>query len=319
MTDFPLGLLVRGDPSQPRLLCDWRAAFDACCTCAPGAPVGTEAYLSAFRFDEALERHMAAHSGSVRGFDGPVGASIAWADFDGPSALDDAKGVLLFAEQHFGEAVPPLVAFSGSKGYHLGIHVSPEECPPGSAFNRVVRSFWEALVRDAGASGSFDGAVFDKARILRCPNSRHPATGLHKVFLPAGDLLEMSDAQVREVAKRPRELDPADLEGGFDFALARRWTDAQRATTAHTEAQQARRDGPAKLNPSTLQFIRDGAANGERAHRVFQAAANLAECGAPAALVTALIEESALDSGLPPSEVHRQIACGVQHGGRGHG
>jgi hypothetical protein len=63
----------------------------------------------------------------------------------------------------------------------------------------------------------------------------------------------------------------------------------------------------------TLQFIREGAAVGERAIRLFRAAANLAECGCPAALIEALLMEAALDCGLAPAEARRQIECGIAH------
>jgi hypothetical protein len=78
-------------------------------------------------------------------------------------------------------------------------------------------------------------------------------------------------------------------------------------------------DGPRKLNALTLAFIRDGAPEGERATRLFQAAANLAELGCPAELAHALRDEAALDSGLTPSETRRQIESGLNHARRREG
>jgi hypothetical protein len=46
---------------------------------------------------------------------------------------------------------------------------------------------------------------------------------------------------------------------------------------------------------------------------LFSAAANLAEFGCPPALAHALLTETALDSGLPPNDVRRQIDCGLSH------
>ena len=69
----------------------------------------------------------------------------------------------------------------------------------------------------------------------------------------------------------------------------------------------------ARLNRATLEFIRDGAGTGDRHRLLFSAAANLAEFGCPQSLAEALLCESALDSGLSPSEVRRQIACGLDH------
>src|SRR5688572_32147453 len=61
-----------------------------------------------------------------------------------------------------------------------------------------------------------------------------------------------------------------------------------------------------RFNRLTLDFIRDGAPEGERQNRLYSAAANLREHGEPAALVHGLLTEAALDSGLPPSEVRSE-------------
>jgi hypothetical protein len=44
---------------------------------------------------------------------------------------------------------------------------------------------------------------------------------------------------------------------------------------------------------------------------LFSAAANPAEFSCPPALAHALLTEAALDGGLAPKEVHRQIECGL--------
>ena len=61
------------------------------------------------------------------------------------------------------------------------------------------------------------------------------------------------------------------------------------------------------LNRQTLAFIKDGAEEGSRARMLFSSAANLAEFGCPPELAHALLTEAALDLGLPPAEVYRQI------------
>jgi hypothetical protein len=64
-----------------------------------------------------------------------------------------------------------------------------------------------------------------------------------------------------------------------------------------------------------LEFIRRGAAQGDRHRLLYSAARNLADLRCPADLAYALLTESALDSGLPPSDVRRQISCGLNDGG----
>ena len=60
-------------------------------------------------------------------------------------------------------------------------------------------------------------------------------------------------------------------------------------------------------------FIRDGAANGDRHRLLFSAAANLAEFDCPPKLAFALLMPSALDSGLAPADAARQVECGLKH------
>jgi hypothetical protein len=101
----------------------------------------------------------------------------------------------------------------------------------------------------------------------------------------------------------------------------RDWQAAERRVKEQAEVKEVRRaaleNGMPKLNKLTLDFIRNGAAVGDRHRLLFSAAANLAEFQCPPALAHALLSEAALDSGLPPSEVRRQIDCGLKHGTRG--
>ncbi|NLF56360.1 MAG: hypothetical protein GX580_01850, partial [Candidatus Hydrogenedens sp.] len=119
---------------------------------------------------------------------------------------------------------------------------------------------------------------------------------------------------VRRLAAEPRPGDVPEPGPWCDWALGGLWG------TAHNEAKtRAVSVDPAArvdLNRDTLAFIRDGAANGERERRLFQAAANLGEFGADERLACALLMPSALDSGLAPGEARRAVAGGVAHGRR---
>lgn len=84
--------------------------------------------------------------------------------------------------------------------------------------------------------------------------------------------------------------------------------------THEGEAKAARRaagHGAPTLNRSTLDYIRNGADQGDRHRLLYSAAANLGEFGCPSALAVVLLEEPALDSGLPPKDVRRGIECGL--------
>jgi hypothetical protein len=64
-----------------------------------------------------------------------------------------------------------------------------------------------------------------------------------------------------------------------------------------------------------LEVGRPGAAPGERQTRLYSAAANLREEGAPLRLAEALLTEAALDAGLAPGEVARTIRCAYDRQG----
>ncbi len=317
---FEVGFIVRGGPGQARRVCDWRAAFGAFADCDPKARPGTEAYLSMFTFGADFIGHMRAHGGP-KGFGGATGGPFVWMDFDGRGALDDVRRLCIHWDSEVGGDTAPLVFFSGGKGFHVGVPSALMDAQPGPLFHASARAFAESLARDADAAGTLDTAVYDRVRLFRAPNSRHAKSGLCKVALEADGMVRLSESRILELARTPREFEVPEVHD-LDFGLAHRWKAATEAAQA-TEARRAERKaaaatGAARMNPSTLQFIRDGADHGERALRLFQAAANLSECGAPARLVLALLEEPALDAGLPPGEVARQIKSGIEHGGRAH-
>lgn len=114
-------------------------------------------------------------------------------------------------------------------------------------------------------------------------------------------------------------MEPEPFEFPTPSAPNSQAVDDWRTAAAETEkAAMARRErranGAGRLNRSTLAFIRDGAGAGDRHRLLFSAAANLAELDCSPALAHELLTEAALDSGLPPGEVRRQIDCGLSHG-----
>ena len=161
-----------------------------------------------------------------------------------------------------------------------------------------------------------DTSIYDRVRAFRAPNSKHPRSGLHKRRLTHQELIGLSVEGICKLAKKPAPFDLPNPKGS-SAAAAQDW---QAAVAAAGEQESigvrycaSSVAGTAQLNRLTLDFLRDGAEEGERAVRLFSAAANLAEFGCPPALAHALLTDAALDSGLPPSEVRRQIDCGLRH------
>ena len=184
---------------------------------------------------------------------------------------------------------------------------------PSADLHKAARCFAEHLATIAGVS--IDTGIYDPVRAFRAPNSRHPRTGLHKRRLEFDGLLHVATAAIVERAAKP---EPFDLPAAVPLCEAavgdwQRAIDAVRQQAAAIQRRRTESGESSTLNRRTLEFIRDGAAEGDRHRLLFSAAANLAEFDCPPALAHALLTESALDSGLPPREVRRQIECGLSH------
>jgi hypothetical protein len=285
--------------------CDGRAAVDK------------EAYLSAFQFGDVFREHLQS-TGSTAGFAGLCWAPWLWFDIDAEGDLAraqaEAEAIAELATARYGiDPVGLLIFFSGSKGFHVGLPTALWLPPPSLDFHTAARRFAEGLAERAAVT--IDAGVYDKVRAFRAPNSRHPKTGLHKRRLSIDELRGPLDA-ILELAKTPSPFDVPTCHRTSEQAAAD-WQAALERVAAESEATTARRvagNRSPTLNKATLAFIRDGASNGDRHRLLFSAAANLAEFGCPPTLAVALLEESALDSGLPPKEIRRGIECGLRHG-----
>jgi hypothetical protein len=208
-----------------------------------------------------------------------------------------------------------LVFFSGDKGFHIGLPSIWFDAQPSSDFANIAKVLCKSLA-DA-CNVTIDGNIYDRVRAFRAPNSRHPKTGLHKVAISPEELAGLTIEGIQHKAKNPHPLELFDSS----FVAPRASDDWQAASkefrTAELLRKQSKELNPSgKLNRATLLFIRDGAGSGERAKILFSAAANLTEIGCPLHAVSELLTEAGLDSGLPPSEVRRQIQCGFDHARR---
>jgi hypothetical protein len=315
------GFRVLGPATSRRRLIDFGAAFAAYAECDQRAEVSREAYLSAFTFLDAFRRHLA-ETGSTRGYDGPCAAPWVWFDLDGAdldATLGNARRLVVGALHRYrtldDDAL--LLFFSGSKGAHIGLPVTWDPLP-SVTFHRAARHFAEALAAAAGVN--IDTGVYDKVRLFRAPNSRHPRTGLHKRRLTFDELMHLDAARVRQLAAASEPFALPVVTAADPQAVAD-WQAALRAVEREAEVKAERRaaltNGAARLNRQTLDFIREGADRGDRHRLLFSAAANLGEFGCPPALAHALLTEAGLDSGLSPAEVCRQIECGLAHAGKG--
>jgi hypothetical protein len=330
------GFRVVGHRAGKRKLVDWQAALTGYAECDARAELEREAFLSLFTFGSDFA-DLLRRQGSEKGFSGPCGASWLYWDIDRPGnlalALRDTRrlaGAILDRYRSLDDD-DLLIFLSGGKGLHLGIptYWQPE---PSRNFNSVAKVF--ALEHAKAAKLEVDGSIYSKTRLFRAPNSRHPKTGLFKRRLSLEELTFLRPEAVLEMARQP---EPFSIPRGPGFCpkATDDWSSARRAvehqterrsgpregtSQLRTEAGSEPRDGKGRLSAFLTRFIRDGELDTDRrAVSTFRAAAQLAEFHEAHgfdALAHALLREAALDSGLPPSEVKRQIDCGLAHGRR---
>jgi hypothetical protein len=299
-------------------LVDASAALAGYASCDDRAEIDRESYLSAFQYDEGF-RHYLSETRSTAGFNGTCWARWIWIDIDAENDVDRgrreaAQLVTVICAQYGCASSDLLVLFSGAKGFHVGIPTTLWKPTPSTDFHKVTRCYVATLAETA--SINIDLGVYDKVRAFRAPNSRHPKTGLHKRFLPFEELSGLCAEEIRELAREPAQFQIPSPSGTNSQAIADWQTAIATVNNKEVEATAARRfesNNPRSLNRETLEFICHGATPGERAHRLFSAAANLGEFGCEFDLAWAILREAALDSGLPPHEARRQVECGLKY------
>ncbi len=312
------GFRIVGSCFEPRRLVDAAVAFSAYASCDERAEVDREAYLSAFRFDDDFRRHLDATS-STKNFHGVCWSLWLWFDIDREDdldrALNDVRRLVAFiAEWYELDGDELLLFFSGSKGFHVGLPTSLWTPSPSVAFHSTARRLAEALAERAGIV--IDVGVYGRIRAFRAPNSRHPKTGLHKRRLMFDELMGLWVDAIKRLAENAEAFDvptmlPVNEQASTD------WREATHSIERATESKAERRAAgvSSRLNRATRDMIAnvEPIATGDRHRLLFSAAANLAEFGCPSALAHELLSEAGRDAGLSPSEVRRQIDCGLQH------
>lgn len=314
-SDFSFGFRVVGSCHEVRRLVDATAAFLGHARCDSKAGLHQECYLSAFQFDAQFQ-HYLSERGSPKGFDGPCWSPWLWIDIDRPQLVDathDAQRLAEFVTARYSiEPSKLLIFFSGSKGFHLGIPVGlVGTVSPSGEFHRQCRQFAQWL--SGQSKVPIDTGVYDRVRLFRAPNSRHPKTGLHKRRLSLEELSRPIET-IRELAQSPMSFELPQPTSACTVAVED-WNQAsmplfQLAPKTDFPKEIPYHSGRRRLNRGTLDFMRSGAPTGDRHRLLFSAAANLAELDCPLPLALELLQDAALDSGLSPSDVRRQIECG---------
>lgn len=318
------GAFVDGPPTAPRVVVAAEALHRACHELDDIDP-DREGYGTVFAYPAGEYREHVRRIGSPKGYAGAAACCrLVW-DIDRPdpgAALADARRLARFVTDRYGEDGLG-VLWSGEKGFHLtavcvpGFHPLPH-------VPAVAKLLCATLARSAGVA--IDPAVYDRQRLFRLPNSRHPRSGLHKRPLTLEELFTLSADGIRELARHPAGY-AVPAVGELNATLEADWLEAERRVLE--VASPAGFGSTARANatsaaPVVPDFVRRFVGFGDiadpgRAVTLFRAAAALSEAGTPAPVVRGLLEEPALKSGLDATEADKQIRDGYAHGQRQRG
>lgn len=316
-----VGFVVQGKPDGERVLANPAALFEAYAQLDSQIHPTQQAYLSAYVFPPAFQGYVKQHNG-VGGYRGPCGSDFVWFDIDGPdlpSALSATKTLLMHATNDLdADEANTLVFFSGAKGFHIGLplHWQP---PMHELFPRHCRAFAEGIASSCGVK--IDTSIYDHVRLFRAPNSRHAKSGLYKINLPVNGFERLGLDAILEMAKVPVEFEVPEVGSVSCPKLETVWN----ACTPGMQQMKliggyvSDNTSARRLDRLTLDFVCEGAEEGERVNRLFKAVANMSELASvhgAEGLAYAILSEAALDSGLPRHEVDRTFANGWKHGAR---
>lgn len=294
--------------------------FQAACDVHEEMAKKTDFYLTMYAFPDEFVRDVSEGRCALRGYTGVCWSPMLWFDIDREndlqSAVRDTVKLIEYLVALGVEAWNIQQWFSGKKGFHVGLPtcVFGAQVVPDRGF--AARCKQTALAISQRAGITIDRAVYDRVRLLRCPNTRHGATRLYKVPVTLESLREpLTASTVGAWAKSPRPLTGFTMPTQTIPSLERIWREAENTPivwATQTKRTLTTNETMPRLRKQTFDFIRHGAEKGERANRLFQAAADCTRCGWSQQAIFSLLPEVAVKSGLTASEAERQIRNGIE-------
>ena len=154
--------------------------------------------------------------------------------------------------------------------------------------------------------------IYDRMRILRLPNTQHQDSARFKTPITYDELISWSINEILELSISPRPFVLPAPEGRTNPTMAKLWAKCTEMAAKKSAGVSELKSGPAKLFQDTTDFIINGACKSTRNNRLFAAAANLADFPDRNSLITALLFDPAMRSGLGEQEINRTIKNAVE-------
>ena len=140
------------------------------------------------------------------------------------------------------------IAFSGNRGYHIGIDNRVfGDVRPSKHLNMVFARIRKEIPKVAGLSEDdrnlVDYSISDKTRLWRFVNTRHAKSNLYKVQISGKELFGLSADKIRNIAGSPRSLlltDETGLAPRFDVGVCSDAMELYRKSAKSAKGQERR-------------------------------------------------------------------------------
>jgi len=170
-----------------------------------------DSYQSVFKFRKDFQDYVT-KNGSVMGYNGLCFIEYIPIDIDDTTdlnkALNTARNLITHLESNY-EIKKNIIKiyFSGSKGFHIFIPSILFDVKPSIDLPFRIKNLVKSLIPYGAV---IDNKIYDKTRLIRGPNTKHPKSDLFKNPLSADELLTKSIKEIKKLAANPRDFRPWD-------------------------------------------------------------------------------------------------------------
>lgn len=131
-------------------------------------------------------------------------------DFDDANSLDNAREDAIHTLSFFKivyQIQPDKIKiyFSGHKGFHLIIPSEILGIQPRKDLNGIFKTIAEQI-KTFSIHKTVDLKIYDNKRLFRVPNTINSSTGLYKIMLTPDELINLTEQDIKNLAKQPRNL-----------------------------------------------------------------------------------------------------------------
>ena len=174
----------------------------------------TDSFHSAFLHTEDYHIYRDL-DGRKRGYNGNVFSECLFWDLDNTDlklarndTIELVERLCVFHKENIN------IYFSGNKGFHV-IYICPELnlLRDTVDFNDKLKNICSYIAKGIE---SFDDKIYDKTRILRTVNSKHPKTNLYKIKISIDELYTLTREQLFELASKQRKSELISFNETYD-------------------------------------------------------------------------------------------------------